>query len=104
MHALPRCLMTTVLRSRSISTTTSIQTAISAAISATTTPDRRHHHDFGADLLALIKVNDVRIAHADASRRYVLADCPGLIRGVDAINARTEIKRAPRADYQWSAA
>jgi len=26
----------------------------------TTAPDRLHHRDFGADLHALIKVNDVR--------------------------------------------
>src|SRR5215471_21128538 len=94
MHAPPRCSTTIVRRSRSIPTTTSIQTAISATTLVATAPDRLHHHDFGADLHALIKVDDVRIAHADASRRYVLADCPRLIRTMDAIDARAEIKRS----------
>src|SRR5262249_36943200 len=57
MHAPPRCSTTIMIRSRSISTTTSIQTAISAATLVATAPDRLHHHDFGADLHALIKVD-----------------------------------------------
>src|SRR5690606_26872370 len=50
--------------------------------------------DLGADLHALIKVDDVLIAHPEAAGRNGLADRVRLVRAVNAIEAVAEIKRA----------
>src|SRR6185503_18851879 len=46
------------------------------------------------DLDLLIEVDDVFVAHADAARRHRLADGPGLVRAVDAVQRRAEIHGA----------
>src|SRR5690606_31384323 len=53
--------------------------------------------DEGADLHALIEVDDVLIGHAEAARRDSFADRLRFVRTVDAIQCRAEIDR-PRAE------
>src|SRR4029453_13043423 len=79
--------------SRTISAT--IRAEIPAAISAAATAPEQglEHHDFGADPHALVKIDDVRIAHSDATRGHVSTDCPRLVRAVDTVKRRTKVKR-----------
>jgi hypothetical protein len=50
------------------------------------------HHDLGDDLHPLVKIDNVLVAHTDAARGRIGADGPRLVRAVDAIIARAEIK------------
>src|SRR5262249_14985403 len=52
------------------------------------------HDHLGADLDLAVQVDDVLIAHADTAGRHRLPDGPGLVRAVNAIEARAEIHSA----------
>src|SRR5262245_35688711 len=52
------------------------------------------HHHLGAELHALIEVDDGLVAHADAARRHLRADGPRLVRSVDAVERVAEIHGA----------
>ena len=52
------------------------------------------HDDGGADLDAIVEVDHVLVAQADAARRDLVTDGPGLVGAVDAVERRAEIKRA----------
>src|SRR6478735_8484186 len=70
-------------------------TATPAEISAAATaPECLQHHDLRADLYAIVEVDDIGVAHADAAGRHVLTDRPGLVRAVDTVQRRAEIHRA----------
>src|ERR1700690_2962461 len=55
---------------------------------------KSENHDLGADFYAAVEIDHVGIAHADAAGRDVVADGPGLVRAVDAVERRAEIHRA----------
>ncbi len=71
--------------------------AARAAIPAPPPSNRQNvsdHDDFGADLHAAVKVDDVGVAQANATRRHLGADRPGLVGAVNAIERGAEIERA----------
>src|SRR6185437_7802344 len=85
--------MTTPVMSPTLVMTPS--TATPAEISAAATaPECLQHHDLRADLYAIVEVDDIGVAHADAAGRHVLTDRPGLVRAVDTVQRRAEIHRA----------
>src|SRR5687767_5671760 len=47
--------------------------------------ERSDHEDAGTDLHAVVETDHVLVAHADATRRHLRADRPGLVRAVNAI-------------------
>src|SRR6516165_4426731 len=61
---------------------------------ASPTYERSHHHDFSAHFDPLVKVDDVLVAHADATRGGLRPDRPRLVGAVDAIKRRAEVKGA----------
>src|SRR6266571_3828752 len=52
------------------------------------------HHHLGADLDAVIEVDHVLVAHADAAGRHLGADRPRFVGAVDAIERGPEVERA----------
>ena len=52
------------------------------------------HDHLGADADAAVEVDHVLVGHAEAARRYGLADGLGLVRAVDAVERGAEIHRA----------
>src|SRR5262249_506813 len=54
----------------------------------------RQHHDLGADLDAVIEVDDVLVGHADASGCRAAADGRGSVGAVDAVETTAEIHGA----------
>src|ERR1700674_2688548 len=50
--------------------------------------------DLGADRHALVKVDQLLVAHADAARRHSLPDRPGFVRAMDAVERGAEIHGA----------
>src|SRR5216684_7826655 len=59
---------------------------------------RSQHHDLGADRRALVEIEHVLVEHADAAGRDAVADGPGLVGAVDAVQgilvALPQIERA----------
>src|SRR6185437_2219149 len=69
-------------------------------------PDARrplHHNDFSAYLHAAIEIDHVLVGQANATRRYVVTDRPGLVRAMDAVERRAEIERARAERIIWAA-
>src|SRR5262245_54846425 len=61
------------------------------------------HNDFRADLHAVVEIDHVLVAHADAARGHRGADRPRLVGAMNAIERRAEIERA-RAERIFRAA
>src|SRR5262245_31957203 len=67
---------------------------VGMGVAAATTDDALQDQGPGADLHGLVEGNDISITHADAARRHVRTNGPGLVRSMDAVERRAEIECA----------